>query len=202
MTIIDELNFEYTGEKEEHQQRVSEVATANNNLCQLQSLYDSLIQEVDSLWSPSLLRSEDFSPRDFELLLGVLWDWKGYDTYVTPRTDDGGVDIISREKRRSTFIEAKNTGVSNNVGVREVRNLYAAASNPNSLEYDILEDIDTVAEIIIITTSDLTSQAASFLTSVSKSSSFEVTVMRGDEIVYTLNKSELARNNWRNNLSG
>ena len=201
MNMIDELGFEYTGDGEELQARVSEVATADDNLRQLQSLYNSLIESVDSFWSPTLLHTDEFSPRDFELLIGCLWEQEGYEVCVTPPSDDGGVDVIIKKDRRGTFIEAKNTGVGNNVGVREVRNLFAAASNPDSVDYEILSDIDTIAEIIVITTSGLTSQAIRFMNSVSNSTDFDVTVMNADHIVYSLNKSELTPNNWRDYLT-
>lgn len=198
MTIIDELDFEYAGsEKKEVQERVLDATTASDNLRQLQSFYDSLIEDLDSLWSPTLLRDDEFSSRDFELLIGALWDWKGYDIFVTPPVDDGGVDVIARDDNKSTFIEAKNTSLGNRVSVREVRNLYAVASNPEALDYEILEGVDTISEIIIITTSDLTQQATRFLKSVSSSTSFDVIALQSDDIVYELNKSPLSPENWR-----
>lgn len=198
MTIIDELDFEYAGsEKKEVQERVLDATTASDNLRQLQSLYDSLTEDLDSLWSPTLLRDDEFSSRDFELLIGSLWDWKGYDTYVTPPTNDGGVDVITHDDNKGIFIEAKNTSLDTRVSVREVRNLHAAASNPEALDYEILGEVDTISKIIIITTSDLTQQATRFLKSVPNSTSFDVIVIKSEDIVYELNKSPLSPENWR-----
>lgn len=66
----------------------------------------------------------DMTSRDFELLVGRLYEAKGYDVSITKRTRDGGYDVLAekntgREQER-LHIECKR--YEQNVGVSFVRN--------------------------------------------------------------------------------
>ncbi len=79
---------------------------------------------------PELMRELD--PRKFEELVAELLRDKGYEVKLTPRSKDGGRDIlaIKREDIGSalTLVECKRYAQNNKVGVDIVRGLYGVVS--------------------------------------------------------------------------
>ena len=71
---------------------------------------------------------QHLNPRQFEELVAELFRAKGYTVELTPRTRDGGLDIIAIKKddvgSAMTLIECKRYAMSNKVGVAVVRGLY------------------------------------------------------------------------------
>ncbi len=75
---------------------------------------------------PEEMRNLD--PRKFEELIASLFREREYHVELTPRTKDGGLDILAIEKKdvgsALTLIECKRYGETKKVGVEIVRGLY------------------------------------------------------------------------------
>jgi restriction system protein len=75
---------------------------------------------------PSSMR--EMRPRDFEKLIAELLGRAGYETELTPASNDGGVDIYAARNdglgRFLYLVECKRYGEDNPVGVQIVRSLY------------------------------------------------------------------------------
>ena len=75
---------------------------------------------------PSAMRG--MHPRDFEKLIAELLDRAGYETELTPATNDGGVDIYAARRdglgRFLYLVECKRYAEKNPVGVQVVRSLH------------------------------------------------------------------------------
>lgn len=76
--------------------------------------------------NPHLMR--DMKPRKFEELVAAMFRNQGFDVTLTPRSCDGGVDVIAIQKgfigTAMVLIECKRYSESNKVGVEIVRGLY------------------------------------------------------------------------------
>jgi len=70
----------------------------------------------------------ELEPRKFEELVAELFRNMGYTVELTPRSRDGGLDIIAIDRSdlgsALTLIECKRYSASNRVGVEVVRGLY------------------------------------------------------------------------------
>lgn len=90
----------------------------------LQEINAELIRHLAA--HPEMMRRLD--PRKFEQLVAELFRDKGYEVTLTPRSNDGGLDILAIEKSdigsALTLIECKRYAKSNRVGVDIVRGLY------------------------------------------------------------------------------
>ncbi len=75
---------------------------------------------------PEDMRTID--PRKFEELVARLFEDKGYEVKLTPRSNDGGFDVLAIENNRFgaalTLVECKRYAVDCKVGVEIVRGLY------------------------------------------------------------------------------
>ncbi|MAP30129.1 MAG: restriction endonuclease [Pseudomonas sp.] len=76
----------------------------------------------------------DRAPRDFELLVGYLYNQKGYSVEITPRSKDGGYDILaetnSDRAHERLHIECKR--YEQNIGVQIVRQVLGTLSVNNA----------------------------------------------------------------------
>jgi hypothetical protein len=94
---------------------------------------------------------QTLTPSDFEVLVGEVWEELGYTTFVTPKSNDKGIDVVASKEdpfRRRQLIQVKRFTQGNKIGsktIREYRTLY-----------DQEPDVDSV---IIITSNDFTPQA-------------------------------------------
>lgn len=99
-------------------------------------------------------RMRDLAPRSFEELVAELFRNRGYTVELTPRTRDGGLDIIAIERNdlgaALTLIECKRYSEENRVGVDIVRGLYGVVEQRRATRG------------IIATTSYFTRDAATF----------------------------------------
>jgi restriction endonuclease Mrr len=70
----------------------------------------------------------EIDPRKFEELIAELFRDKGYDVQLTPRSKDGGRDILVIERddigSALTLVECKRYAQNNKVGVDIIRGLY------------------------------------------------------------------------------
>ena len=90
-----------------------------------------IIPATDSVIAALKKTPEDLhklSPRKFEELIADLLQGMGWDTYLTPATRDGGMDILAYLNtpigRLLCIVEAKHYRPDRPVGVQLVRNLY------------------------------------------------------------------------------
>jgi|WetSurMetagenome_2_1015567.scaffolds.fasta_scaffold00682_13 hypothetical protein len=89
------------------------------------------------------------SPFEFEKMIEMLFIKMGYETELTQKTCDYGIDVIARSDRDTIAIQAKKYSKGNNVGNRDVQRLLGAMQ------------LNTVKanKAILITASDFTVQA-------------------------------------------
>ena len=80
---------------------------------------------------PELMRS--LTPREFEELVAELYAGEGYEVELTPASNDGGYDILARQKvvfgTFTTLIECKRYAETNPIGVDVVRQLYGVVES-------------------------------------------------------------------------
>jgi restriction system protein len=89
------------------------------------------------------------SPFEFEELVATLFNKMGYETEVTSKTGDFGIDIVAKNEKDIIAIQTKKYAKGNNVGNRDVQRLLGAMQ---------LSQIKA-NKSILITTSDFTFQA-------------------------------------------
>jgi restriction endonuclease Mrr len=101
---------------------------------------------------PELLR--DVSPRKFEEVVAAIFRNRGFSVEVTPRTRDGGRDILAVEHTKFgsslNLVECKRYAQTRRVGVETVRGLYGVVTAENATRG------------VIVTTSAFTSVALDF----------------------------------------
>jgi hypothetical protein len=89
--------------------------------------------------------------QEFEELIADIWEKRGWDTEVTQKSVDKGVDIRAHKYtpyERKILIQAKKFSEGNKVGSEEVQQYYS-----------LKDQEDKVDEVLIVTTSEFTSQA-------------------------------------------
>lgn len=98
----------------------------------LEQINDELIRRLAE--RPELMRQLD--PRKFEELIAELLRDKGYDVTLTPRSRDGGCDIIAIRRddigSALTLVECKRYASDHPVGVEIVRGLYGVVCSENA----------------------------------------------------------------------
>lgn len=91
---------------------------------ELQAVNQALIARLGA--TPELLRY--LGPREFEEVVGEIFRRMGYEVELTPRSKDGGVDLIAVQKREVgtllTVVECKRYSPHQKVGVSLARALY------------------------------------------------------------------------------
>jgi len=134
-----------------------EIITPENRIItDLSAIHDTIPRLIDYLKrSPQDIHLID--PREFEEVIAEIFRDKGFNVALTPRTNDGGKDVIAIEKNdlgieTKYFIECKKHSPSNKVGVDIVRSLYGVQNSRNSAN-----------KSIIATTSTFTSGARRFV---------------------------------------
>jgi len=78
----------------------------------------------------------DMHPRKFEELVAELFHRMGYDVILTPRSKDGGFDVLAFQKtgvgKLLTLVECKRYSPKDKVGVGLVRSLYGVVEEKNA----------------------------------------------------------------------
>lgn len=92
-----------------------------------------------------------FKPRDFEIFVADLYRHSGYQTEVTPESNDNGKDVILTRKKKITFVECKMYAEGNNIGRPPLQKLHGAMSK------------DKVERGIFVTTSAFTKTAQDYV---------------------------------------
>jgi hypothetical protein len=55
----------------------------------------------------------ELSPERFEALCAALFELQGYDTYLTPFVNDGGIDVVAQNQREVVLVQCKHTRARN-----------------------------------------------------------------------------------------
>jgi len=95
------------------------------------------------------LRAMD--PYEFERLVAELWGRRGWETELTQRSADRGIDVIASRRRpfpEKQVIQAKRYTSGNNVGSAEIQQ-YASLKS----------QVDGADSVLVVTTSDFTPSA-------------------------------------------
>jgi SNF2 family DNA or RNA helicase len=66
------------------------------------------------------------SPFDFEALISNVWRSRGYETVLTPRGSDGGVDVIAVESEKVLLIQTKHSATKAAIESDAIEDLFAA----------------------------------------------------------------------------
>lgn len=131
------------------------IVPENNIITDLSAIHDTIPRLIEYLKrSPQDIHLID--PREFEEVIAEIFRDKGFSVALTPRTRDGGKDVIAIENNdlgieSKYFIECKRYSPTNKVGVDIVRSLYGVQNSR-----------DSANKSIIATTSTFTSGARKF----------------------------------------
>lgn len=99
-------------------------------------------------------RTEDewrqMSDRDFEFEIGKVYSRLGYQTQVTKRSGDGGVDVIATKDDETIYIQCKHYSAKTHLGAPELQAFWGCCSG------------NGISKGIMVCTSSLTKDARSF----------------------------------------
>lgn len=99
-------------------------------------------------------RTEDewrqMSDRDFEFEIGKVYSRLGYQTIVTKRSGDGGVDVIATKDNETVYIQCKHYGENTHLGAPELQAFWGCCSG------------NGINKGVMVCTSSLTKDAQAF----------------------------------------
>lgn len=99
-------------------------------------------------------RTEDewrqMSDRDFEFEIGKVYSRLGYQTKVTKRSGDGGVDVIATKDNETVYIQCKHYGENTHLGAPELQSFWGCCSG------------NGINKGVMVCTSTLTKDAQAF----------------------------------------
>ena len=99
-------------------------------------------------------RTEDewrqMSDRDFEFEIGKVYNRLGYQTQVTKRSGDGGVDVISKKDNETIYIQCKHYAPNTHLGAPELQAFWGCCSG------------NGISKGVMVCTSSLTKDARAF----------------------------------------
>lgn len=133
----------------------------------------------------------DIDPRQFEEVVAELFRNAGYEVELTPRSKDGGKDIIAIQKNvilgieTKLFVECKRYAEDNVVGVELVRGVYG-----------VLNERDGPNKSVIVTTSRFTSGAKEFATE-KTASKYDLKLVDFDELTGWIRGYKPSGIDWR-----
>lgn len=144
----------------------------------IKSIRDETLSQLDTTWRPEDLL--DLSPKQFEEVLGLLYQRKGYSVSVTQLAADRGVDVIAEDHHRSIAIQAKryDPDGAGNVSGPEVRNAIGA-----TVQFD--SDV-----CIVVTSSGFTEDARR---AARETYSIEVELLTGGQVAKMLSKHQVPK---------
>ncbi|MGH9824191.1 MAG: restriction endonuclease [Blastocatellia bacterium] len=103
---------------------LADPAASNQIQIDLKTIDDALIEYL----ARHPKQMYDFSPRKFEELVAELFRGMGYDVVLTPRSRDGGRDLLAFQRSAVgtllTLVECKHFSPNRRVGVGLIRTLY------------------------------------------------------------------------------
>ena len=88
--------------------------------------------------------------REFEFEIGKVYSRLGYQTIVTKRSGDGGVDVIATKDEETIYIQCKHYGANTHLGAPELQAFWGCCSG------------NGISKGVMVCTSSLTKDARSF----------------------------------------
>ena len=140
----------------------------------LRPIHSEINNMRDSLWEHHDF--DAYSWEEFEDLIGVLYDSLGYDTRVTTRSADMGVDVWAHDDNEQVAIQVKQYGQGNPVGREALQKLSSTLAKG---------DADRV---IVVTTSTFTRTAKEWSTEFGP----EIKLINGENLIDLLSRSDVA----------
>lgn len=175
------------------QEHLSSLKTPRT-LSEIVEVHDHVLNSSEAVWGPSDLL--DLSSREFELLIGLLYANDGYETAITPKSHDGGVDIIAKKGSKGILIEAKRLS-SGRVSVGDIRDVYSVAKDINSLDYAFCEVIAQITDVVVFTTSGLSGDAQRRMDRIKDNEEFRAWTANSETTCNLLNLSGVNKSEWK-----
>lgn len=88
--------------------------------------------------------------RDFEFEIGKVYSRHGYQTHVTKRSGDGGVDVIAKKDNETIYIQCKHYAPNTHLGAPELQAFWGCCSG------------NGISKGVMVCTSSLTKDARAF----------------------------------------
>lgn len=119
LSFTDHNETEYTGI--DNQELVDEIndSIAEINAERLNSRVNQIQNIEDRIWTIEMVQSLEWAK--FEYIIGSLWQNKGYETKLTQKSADKGIDVLAVNDKERIAIQAKRYSQGNKVGNRTVR---------------------------------------------------------------------------------
>lgn len=124
----------------------------------------------DSYNIQNIVKKFEDTPTDFENFSAELFKKMGYETTVTPKTNDGGFDIILNKNNIKTLVECKCYKESHKIGRPIIQKLVGA------------NQIEKADKMLFITTSDFSPNAITYAEELS------VELINGKKLLELINK--------------
>jgi len=124
----------------EPEKKAKELSTRMHKIIKLKNDKKNLLSARDCL---------EITPFEFEEMIEDLFKKMGYETELTSRIGDYGIDVIARNNKDVIAIQVKRYSKGNNVGNQEVQKLLGAMQ---------LRSVKA-NKAVLVTTSDFTIQA-------------------------------------------
>ena len=161
---------------EQYRQRVKKaIRICDGN--RLEQYYNDVKNMEGAQWSPSDLSS--YTPIEFEHLIGLLYQDKGYNVEVTQATDDRGVDVWAQRNNHFIAIQVKQYKSSNKVGRPPLQKI-ASQMIPRT-------NRRTASRVAVITSSEFTQTAVEY----AGEHQNKINLIDGRDLCRQLTKSEL-----------
>lgn len=117
------------------------------------SFLNNLVEKLKRIQGRTY-RTEDewrqMSDRDFEFEIGKVYSRLGYQTKVTKRSGDGGVDVIATKDNETVYIQCKHYGENTHLGAPELQAFWGCCSG------------NGISKGVMVCTSGLTKDAQAF----------------------------------------
>lgn len=139
----------------------------------LRPIHNNIENMDNGLWTRSDF--DAYSWKEFEDLIGILYKSQGYDTEVTSKTADMGVDVWATGHDERLAIQAKQYAQENSVGRESLQKLSSMLAKGEA------------DRVIIVTTSTFTWTAREWSTDFGPG----INLVNGEDLINLLNKSEI-----------
>ena len=172
-TFMDNVNLSHPSIDADHWEESIEIALEEQYVNILSPIADQVEKMESGMWELDNLYQ--ISWREFETLIGTLYESFGYETEVTPDTSDMGIDIWATSSEERIAIQAKHYREGNRVGREALQKLASTLAKG---------DADRV---IVVTTSEFSRTAEEY----SDSFGSEINLINGEELREELNNSDV-----------
>lgn len=114
---------------------------------------DGLVEKLKQVQGRTYRTAEEWykmTDRDFEFEIGKVYSRLGYQTHVTKRSGDGGVDVIAKKDNETIYIQCKHYGQNTHLGAPELQAFWGCCSG------------NGISKGVMVCTSSLTKDAKAF----------------------------------------